>query len=215
MYIQYLGHSCFKFISRDNGTSVSIVTDPYGPENGLKMPNTDADIVTISHAHKDHNNLKAIKGQPYVVDSAGEYDLKSVFIQGIDAWHDDKNGAERGPNIIYRLGIEDVVVTHLGDLGHLLDNKQVEKLEGTDILLVPIGGTYTLDVKKAIEVINQIEPRIVIPMHYQQAGLTLNLAGVDKFIKEIGIKPVMTEDKYKVNKKDLPAEDMDVVVFTV
>ena len=136
------------------------------------------------------------------------------------------NGKEHGGNLIYRINIEDVVITHLGDLGHTLDTKQVERLQGTDILLIPVGGKYTVNAKRAIEVINQIEPRIVVPMHYKVPGLKLDgIEDVDKFIKEIGLKPTSPheitggnisqgkEEKLKINKKDLPQEDMELVVF--
>ncbi|OGF18828.1 hypothetical protein A3G56_00380 [Candidatus Falkowbacteria bacterium RIFCSPLOWO2_12_FULL_45_10] len=214
MYIQYLGHSCFKLSGKDSkGENVNVIIDPFGEDYGLKVPGMEADIVTVSHPHKDHNNLAAVRGNPYVVDTAGEYEIKDVFIQGIDSFHDDKEGKERGGNIIYRLSMEDVVITHLGDLGQILDHKQVERLEGTDVLMIPVGGKYTLDAKRAVEVINQIEPRLIIPMHYKQPNLTLDISGVEPFIKEIGIKPQNIEDKLKINKKDLPTEDMELVVF--
>lgn len=214
MYIQYLGHSCFKLSGKDSkGENVNVVTDLFDKEIGLKPPHLEADIVTISHNHHDHNNSAAVKGSPYLIDTAGEYEIKDAFIQGIDSFHDDKEGKERGSNIIYRISIEDVVITHLGDLGHILDHKQVERLEGTDILLIPVGGKYTLDAKKAVEVINQIEPRLVIPMHYKVKDLRLDINGVEPFIKEIGMKPQYAEDKLKVNKKDLPQEEMELVVF--
>jgi len=214
MYIQYLGHSCFKLSGKDSkGENVNVIIDPFGKDYGLKVPGMEADIVTVSHPHKDHNNLAAVRGNPYVVDTAGEYEIKDVFIQGIDSFHDDKEGKERGGNIIYRLSMEDVVITHLGDLGQILDHKQVERLEGTDVLMIPVGGKYTLDAKRAVEVINQIEPRLIIPMHYKQPNLTLDISGVEPFIKEIGIKPQNIEDKLKINKKDLPTEDMELVVF--
>ncbi len=212
MQIQHLGHSCFKLTGKSNDDSVTLVTDPFNKEYGLKVPNTEADIVTVSHQHKDHNNIKAIKGDPYIIDTAGEYEVKNVFIQGIDSLHDDKNGKDKGSNIIYRISIEDIVVTHLGDIGHVLDNKQIELLEGTDILLIPVGGNYTIDAKKAVEVINQIEPRIIIPMHYKVPGLIIDVDPVDKFIKEIGLKPT-EEEKLKISKKDLPQEDMELVIF--
>ncbi|MFH1326059.1 MAG: MBL fold metallo-hydrolase [Candidatus Falkowbacteria bacterium] len=212
MQIQYLGHSCFKLTGKSNDDSVTLVTDPFDKEYGLKVPNTEADIVTVSHQHKDHNNIKAIKGDPYVIDTAGEYEVKNVFIQGIDSLHDDKNGKDKGGNIIYRISIEDMVVTHLGDIGHVLDNKQIELLEGTDILLIPVGGNYTIDAKKAVEVINQIEPRMIIPMHYKVPGLIIDVDPVDKFIKEIGLKPT-EEEKLKISKKDLPQEDMELIIF--
>jgi L-ascorbate metabolism protein UlaG (beta-lactamase superfamily) len=148
------------------------------------------------------------------VDTAGEYDVKGVLIEGVDSFHDEKNGAERGHNIIFRITVDDVSIVHLGDLGHVLDTKQLEHLSGADILLVPVGGKYTLDAKKAVEVVSQIEPRIVIPMHYKTEGVKLEIDGVEKFIKELGLKP-QYEDKLKISKKELPVEDMELVVLNI
>ncbi len=213
MIITWLGHSCFKIQDKIGSEGTTLITDPFGKSTGLKVPHFEADIVTISHRqHEDHNNDGAIRGNPFIVDCAGEYDVKGVSIEGIDSYHDEKKGELRGKNIIYRLSIGGVSVAHLGDLGHILDVKQLERLEGTDILLVPVGGKYTIDAKKAAEVVNQVEPRIIIPMHYKIKGLKVDVDGVDKFIKELGLKPT-TEDKLKISKKDLPQEDMELVIL--
>lgn len=215
MQITWLGHSSFRLQGKSSSDVVSIVIDPYKSEFvGLKMPKVEADIVTISHDHDDHNNLDAIKGEPFVIRGAGEYEIKGVYIDGIHSFHDAEKGAKRGDNIIYRFDIEDIAVAHLGDLGHELDDKQLERLEGTDILLIPVGGTYTLDAQKAISVINQVEPRIIIPMHYSVPGLKIDLDPVEKFLKAIAIKP-RHEEKLKITKKDLPQENMEVVVLSL
>lgn len=214
MIITWQGHSCFKIQDKVGPEGVTIVTDPFGKETGLKIPNFEADIITVSHEHKDHSNYDALRGKPFVIDCAGEYDYKGVLIEGVDSYHDEKNGAERGHNTIYRLEIDDISVTHLGDLGHVLDNAQLEKLAGTDILLIPVGGKYTIDAKKAVEVIAQIEPRIVIPMHYKVKDLKYDIDGVDKFVKELGLTPTY-EEKLKINKKDLPQEDMELVILSI
>jgi len=213
MYITWLGQSCFKLQDKIGPDGVTLVTDPYGDEIGLKMPHFEADIVTVSHSHFDHNNTGAIRGKPFIVDTAGEYEMKGVFVEGVESWHDSSEGKERGKNIIYRIEMEDISLTHLGDLGHILDTKQLEKLEGTDILLIPVGGKYTINAAKAVEVISQIEPRIVIPMHYKLPGLKAEIDGVEKFIKELGLKP-RQEEKLKISKKDLPVEDMELVVLS-
>lgn len=189
-----------------------MVTDPYSDNIGLKMPRFEADIVTISHAHDDHGNTGAIRGNPFIINTAGEYEIKGVFIEGVESWHDDKKGAERGGNIICRIEMDDISITHLGDLGHILETKQLEKLKGTDILLIPVGGKFTLNASKAVEVISQIEPRIVIPMHYKTAGVKIDVDGAEKFIKELGIKP-RNEEKLKISKKDLPQEDMELILL--
>jgi L-ascorbate metabolism protein UlaG (beta-lactamase superfamily) len=216
MIITWLGHSAFKLQGKGNSEVITIVCDPFQPEKtGLKLPRLEADIVTISHDHDDHNNVQAVKGDPHIITGAGEYEIKGVFIEGVPSYHDDEKGAKRGGNIIYRFEIEDLSITHLGDLGTELDNKQLSSLEGTDILLVPVGGIYTINAAKAVSVINQIEPRIVIPMHYQVPGLKLSneLASLDAFIKAISIKP-RQEEKLKIVKKDLPQDNMEVVVLS-
>ena len=214
MIITWQGHACFKIQDKTGTDSITLMTDPYDKSVGLKLPNLEADIVTISHEHADHNNRAAFRGQPYIIDSVGEYDIKGVMIEGVKSFHDDKNGAERGDNIIYRIEMDGITICHLGDLGHVLDNKQLERLEGIDILLIPVGGKYTIDAKKAVEVISQIEPRIVIPMHYKTKDLKFDLYDVDKFIKELGVEPTY-EEKLKISKKDLPTEDMELVILSL
>lgn len=217
MLITWLGHSAFKLQGKTHTDTVTVITDPFHPEKvGLKLPRLEAEIVTISHGHDDHNNSDAVKGDPRIITGAGEYETKGVFIEGVPSFHDDQKGAERGSNIIFRFEIEDMSITHLGDLGCELDNKQLERLEGTDILLIPVGGVYTIDAQKAVNVINQIEPRIVIPMHYDVPGLKLGnkLGSLEAFLKAIAVKP-RQEEKLKIVKKELPQDDMEVVVLSM
>lgn len=214
MIITWQGHSCFKIQDKIGPEGVTVVTDPFNKETGLKVPNFEADIITVSHDHKDHNNTDALRGMPFVISCAGEYDFKGVLVEGIDSYHDDKKGEERGSNIMYRIEIDDISVAHLGDLGDILDNTQLEKLVGTDVLLIPVGGKYTIDAKKAVEVISQIEPRIVIPMHYKTKDVKYDLDPIDKFIKEFGLTPTY-EEKLKISKKDLPQEDMELVILSI
>ena len=210
MNISYFGHSCFKIEEKINGENVVLVTDPFDKEVGLKVPNVEADIVTVSHEHSDHNNVSALRKNPFVINCAGEFDVKGVIVEGINSLH----GGDKGSNIIFIIDVEGVSLAHLGDLGDTLDNKQLEKLGGVDILFVPVGGKYTLDAKKAVEVISQIEPRIVVPMHYKTKDSKIDIDGLDKFIKEIGLA-ANYEDKLQINKKDLPVEDMRLVVFNI
>ena len=214
MIITWQGQSCFKIQDKVGSEGITLVTDPFDKSLGLKVPNFEADIVTVSHDHYDHNNVAAFRGTPKVIKSAGEYDIKGVMIEGVLSYHDASQGQERGNNIIYRIEMDDITICHLGDLGHVLDNKQLERLEGIDILLIPVGGQYTLDAKRAVEVISQIEPRIVIPMHYKTKDMKIDIDGVDKFIKELGIEATY-EEKLKINKKDLPAEDMELVILSL
>ena len=215
MLLTWIGHSCFKIQDKTSSGGVTVTTDPFDKKIGLKVPNYESDIITVSHDHYDHNNIKALRGNSFIINSAGEYDVKGISVHGVESFHDTKEGKDRGPNIIYRIEIDDISIAHLGDIGHILDAKQLDLLVGTDILLIPVGGKYTLDAKKAVEVVSQIEPRMVIPMHYSVPGLKIDgIDGVDKFIKEMGIKPT-EEEKLKISKKELPQEDMELVIMKI
>ena len=215
MIINWFGQACFKI----QGDKTVLVTDPFAAAYGLKVPRLAADIVTVSHDHADHNNIAAVRAvtgdQPFIINQPGEYEIKNTFVYGISAFHDDEEGIERGPNIIYRIEMDGITLVHLGDLGHALTNGQIEKLEGTDILLIPIGGVYTIDTAQATKLISQLEPRIVIPMHYQIPGLKIGkkIEGVEKFCKEMGVKASESLDKLKISKKDLPPEDLKVIIL--
>ncbi|MFA5076735.1 MAG: MBL fold metallo-hydrolase [Patescibacteria group bacterium] len=214
MNISWLGHSCFKIEAKSNGDNITILIDPYDESIGLKMSKTKAEIVLITHDHHDHNNLNAVKGEPFVIKSPGEYEIKKVFVYGIPTYHDDKQGSERGANIAYRIDVDDLSVVHLGDLGHVLNDEQLELLEDADILMIPVDSKYTLGAKKASEVIAQIEPRIVIPMHYKVPGLKIDLDPIDAFCKEMGVKNTpIAEDKLKISKKDLMTEETKVIIL--
>jgi len=222
MQIQWFGQSFFKINSKnDKGDEVVVAIDPYDKSYGLKPPNKfAADILLVTHEHKDHNNVELIKGdgqekEPFLISGPGEYEVKGVMVYGIPSFHDDKQGAERGENIIYLLQIEDVWLAHLGDLGQKsLTDEQLQQLQGIDVLMIPVGGKYTIDANGAAGIISQIEPRIIIPMHYKISGLKLDIEGVQKFVKEIGIKPEEVSGKLKVVKKDLPQEETRLVVFS-
>jgi len=212
MVITWYGQSCFKIQSGE----IVLFTDPFAKEIGLAPPRGQANIVTVSHNHFDHNNSEAINGGSLVIDGPGEYESKGVDIRGILSFHDDKEGKERGINTIYVIEMEGIKICHLGDLGQAkLAPEQVEKIDGVDILMIPVGGTYTIDEEMAAEIINQIEPRIVIPMHYKIPGLTSKIEGVDAFLKEMGVAKKETVDKLTLKKKDLPEGDMQVVVMKI
>ncbi|OGY46645.1 MAG: hypothetical protein A2840_00640 [Candidatus Buchananbacteria bacterium RIFCSPHIGHO2_01_FULL_47_11b] len=217
MYITWFGQSCFKI----QGDQSTLVTDPFDKSYGLKVPRLAADIVTISHHPDQDRDANAIKGTapdstPFFITAPGEYEIKKTFIYGVPAYHDDKNGTVMGEITIYRIEIDGVTLVHLGDLGHQLTDAQMERLEGVDVLFVPVGGTNVLDATQAAAVISQLEPRIVIPMHYQLPGLKLKSGKkydtIDKFQKEMGAG---TEEvlKLKVTKKDLPQEDVQIVIL--
>ena len=204
MEITYLGHSCFKL----KGKAATVVTDPF-------LAKCEADIVTVSHSHADHNQLSKVSGSPFVIDGGGEYEVKGISVIGVASWHDDKEGAQRGPNTIYVIEIDGLRVCHLGDLGHKLSDTQLEEIGSVDVVLVPVGGEYTIDAKQAGEVVKQLDPWITIPMHYQQPGLDKaafgKLAGVDAFLTEMG-KDVTPVSKLVLTRDKLPQE-LQVVVL--
>lgn len=214
MHIIWHGQSCFQIIlARNKGEQVSMVIDPFDETIGLKVPALSADILLVSHSHQDHNNKKAIKGTPFSIEGPGEYEVKETFIWGIPSFHDDVQGAKRGSNTIYTIEGEGMRVCHLGDLGQKeLTPEQLEKIGDIDILMVPVGGVYTIDAKGASRIISQIEPRLAIPMHYHLPRLKIKLEGVDKFLKEMGKKSVTPQPKLLIKKKDLPEETKVVLL---
>ena len=214
------------FASQNLAGQIKIVIDPFSEEIGLKVPKLEADIVLVSHSHHDHNNVKAVSGSPsqiseklgraspFLISGPGEYEIKNVFIQGIAAFHDDKKGEARGENTIYTIEAEDLKLCHLGDLGQKeLSAEQLEKIAEVDILMIPIGGTYTISAKEALRIMSQIEPRITIPMHYALPKLKIKLDDLDKFLKSLGIKSIPAENKLSIKKKDISPEEAKIIVL--
>jgi L-ascorbate metabolism protein UlaG (beta-lactamase superfamily) len=210
MEINWLGHSCFRLKGKD----VTLITDPYDKSVGYSLGRPQADIVTVSHEHFDHGNATAISGNPKIIKGPGEYEIKNVFIKGISTFHDMEEGKARGRNTVYAITIDEVVICHLGDLGHVLTQAQAEELDEIDVLLVPVGGTYTIDATQAAEVVSLLEPKIVIPMHFQTEVLTLGkrLDPVEKFLKEMGQPAVNPQPKLLVTRGALPEETQIVVL---
>jgi L-ascorbate metabolism protein UlaG (beta-lactamase superfamily) len=200
MDISWLGHSCFRI----KGSRATIVTDPYSKELGYSLGKPNARIVTVSHDHPGHNYIEGVGGQPKVVSRPGEYEISDVLIIGIATFHDGDGGKKRGKNIVYLMEIDEVAVCHLGDLGHVLTNEQVEDIGNVDVLLLPVGGVSTINAPMAAEVVRQLEPKVIIPMHYKTPALKWELEPVDRFLKEIGAKQVNSQPKLSVSKSNLP-----------
>ena len=212
MSITWYGHSCFRLESKDT----SLLIDPFSSEIGLRPPKIKDNIVLVSHQHYDHNNIDQMPEESFLIKGPGEYEVKGVFIKGIQSFHDKSQGQERGLNTIYVIKMEDMVLAHLGDFGEgRLSEEQVEKIGDIDILMIPVGGVYTINYKEAVEAINQIEPKIVIPMHYNIQGLKIDIDGPEKFLKEMSLTPEKADKSYKVQKKNLPVEEMKLVIFSV
>lgn len=213
--ITWAGQSCFQIsvtASKDN--SSDIVIDPFDEKIGLKMPNFSADVLLVSHGHHDHNNVKGVKGSPFLIDNPGEYEKNGVFVQGIDSFHDDVEGKERGRNTIYVIEAEDIRFCHLGDFGQKqLTDEQLDKIGHVDILMIPVGGTFTISSSEALKVIGQIEPKMVIPMHYALPKLKVDLDGVDKFLKAMGKNSVQPQEKLTIKASLLPKEGETQIVL--
>lgn len=184
-----------------------VVTDPYDKETfGKLMPKVMADIVTVSHSHHDHSATERISDSPFIIQGPGEFEIKGVEIFGIPSLHDKKNGKDRGENTIYLYKIDGVRLCHLGDQGQKLTDKQIERLNGIDVLMIPVGGVYTLNAKEAVSVVEQLEPKIVIPMHFKTADLLFELESLEKFLGEIGKEKAKPINKLTVTPSSLPEE---------
>jgi len=208
--ISFVGHSCFRL----RGREASVVTDPYGKGLGLTtlIPSRfAADVLCISHDHPGHNNARMVGGDPRTLTSPGEYEVKGIGVRGVSAHHDDEGGARLGAVTLFAITIDEITVAHLGDLGHPLTEAQQEKLGSVDVLLLPVGGGASLGATAAIAVLNQVEPRIVIPMHYQLPGLKVPLDAPSHFAAEMGIPAVEYQPKLTLNSR--PAGDEMKVVF--
>lgn len=209
MEIIWYGHSCFRL----RGREAVIVTDPYDRSIGLTLPRVVANIVTVSHRDPHHSHVAAVAGQPHVIDGPGEYEVAATFITGVATYRDREKGRRLGKNTAYLMEIDDLVVCHLGDLGHLLAPDQIEALKDPDVLLVPVGGQCTLSGEEAAEVVSQLEPRIVVPMHYAIDRLKVQLDPVDRFCKEMAVDILETQTRLSVSKTSLP-EQTTVVLLT-
>ena len=211
MTITWFGQSCFRIEAKEG----SMLIDPFSPDIGLKPPKIKDDIVLVTHDHSDHNNIEGAGPEAFIIKNPGEYEKNGIAVRGIMSYHDKSEGKERGLNSIYVIKAEEITLCHLGDLGQeKLDDKQVEEIGDVDILFVPVGGNYTINGKEAVEVINQIEPKIIIPMHYKVKDLNIIVDGADKFVKELGLTPEKV-DKFKIAKKLLPTEELKLVMFNL
>lgn len=213
MDITFLGHSSFKIKS----SSVTLVTDPFDPKMvGLKFSSQEADIVTISHDHPDHSYLNSIQNPKKIISSPGEYEVSGVSFIGIGSFHDDQKGSLRGKNTIYVIEIEKLRLCHLGDLGHELSESQIEEIGDIDILMIPVGGEYTIDAQKAVEICRALEPNFIIPMHYKIEGLNEEtfekLLPVDEFVKQMGL-PSETLPKLSVKEGSFSEEEQKVIIL--
>lgn len=206
MEIRWLGHACFLC----EGSGLRLLTDPFGKEVGYKLPQEAVDVVTVSHDHYDHNAVHLLPGSPQVIREAGIHRAKGIEIRGIEVFHDEARGAKRGKNIIFTWEMDGVRLCHLGDLGHVLDQEAVAALADVDLLMIPVGGVYTIDAAAAARVVEQLKPRLVLPMHYKTPSLSFELAPVDDFARRYD--RVRREKALRLDRDSLP-QQMEVVIL--
>lgn len=211
MEIKWYGHACFRIREK----SAVVVTDPFPPTLGYYRPRIRADIVTISHYHENHSSLKGFQGTPFIIDAPGEYEVKGVFVTGIRTYHDTKQGKVRGYNTVYLFNFDELTVCHLGDLGHIPTQEQIEELSEVDVLLIPVGGAGALNAAMAAEVISLIEPRIVVPMHYRtEVYADKKLDPVEPFLKTMGVKDVPRQSELTVSSRSTLPEETQIVLLS-
>lgn len=213
MEIKYLGHSSFLLRGKD----AKVVTDPYSPSIGMRYPKNDADIVTVSHGHPDHNYLLGVTGSPLVIDWPGEYEKNGIRVFGYPTFHDKKNGAERGENIIFKFEIDGISIVHCGDLGMMPTDSFIDNLGSVDVLLVPVGGFYTIDSTEAAQIVKKIDPDFVIPMHFNHNLLDTKMFGelevVDAFLQKMGASGLAPIEKLVIKPEDVHEGDTKVVLL--
>lgn len=200
MVITWLGQACFKIQSGD----LTLVIDPFSKDIGLTPPRFRADVVLVTHDHYDHANAESLTGEPFLIKGPGEYEVKNIYVRGIATFHDQVQGKERGMNTVYIIEVEGMRLAHLGDFGEkAMRDETLDALGDVDVLLIPVGGKYTIDAEEAAKVVKQIEPRFCLPMHYKIPGLKIALAGVEEFLKETGAAKAVLQDKLTLKKKDM------------
>jgi len=206
MKVKWLGHACF-LLTSDSG--LRIITDPYTTGVfGLEYapPAETADIVTVSHDHADHNNVAAVKGNPQVVQGIGSHEAKGIQFKGIATAHDESSGKERGANTIFCFALDGINVCHLGDLGHDLSDQAVADIGDVDVLLIPVGGNFTIDAPVADVVCKKLSPRVIIPMHFKNARCpSFPVAGVEDFTQARQQVKTIAGSEIELKKEQLPS----------
>ena len=211
MKIKYLGHATFVITSNKGAR---IITDPYEttPDLTYGEITESADIVTVSHKHFDHGNVAAVRGNPVVINRAGRSEAKGIEFNGIASYHDEAGGSLRGDNIIFCFELDGVRVCHLGDLGHRLDDKRLKEIGSVDVLLIPVGGVYTIDAKVATEVCDQLKPRVIIPMHYKTEKGLAGISGVEGFLSGKANVSRLDSSQAEFKPGELPATGQIIVL---
>jgi L-ascorbate metabolism protein UlaG (beta-lactamase superfamily) len=208
MEITWLGHSCFRLRAND----AMLMTDPFPASLGLRPDNRPATVVTVSNTHPNHSNWQGVPGEPKVFSSPGEYEYSGISVRGVMTPLSAGTAQERR-NVAYSIGLDNVNVCHLGDIAEPLTLRQIDELSPMDVLLVPTGGGCTLELEWALQMLQDLSPKIVVPMHYNIPNVSLPLEGVDTFLRLMGISDVQPQPRLSVTASNLP-QDMRVVVLS-
>ncbi|MFH2069294.1 MAG: MBL fold metallo-hydrolase [Candidatus Omnitrophota bacterium] len=209
MTIHWLGHACFLITSE---AGVKVLIDPFDASVGYKVPAVEVDVVLTTHDHSDHNAINVVKGQPQIIRGSGQHQAKGIDFTGVSSFHDTTAGSMRGRNTIFVFELDGIRICHLGDLGHILEHKQVGHIGPVDVLLIPVGGVFTINASDADKVIEHLRPRIVIPMHYKTPAISLPIEPVDRFLanKPTVWKPESSE--LTITSEQLPTETTVVIL---
>jgi L-ascorbate metabolism protein UlaG (beta-lactamase superfamily) len=212
MKIKYLAHASFLITSQDN---TRIITDPYTVGQGISYGaiNEPADIVTVTHSHGDHSNSKSVKGNPVIIQEPGAQTVKGIKIKGTPVFHDEAQGSKRGKNTMFCFEIDGMNLCHVGDLGHQLSPSQISEIGKVDILLIPVGGFFTIDSSGASAVVKSIQPRVVIPMHYKTPKAEYPIAPVDDFLKDKKNVKRSVSSEAEFTRATLP-KDTEILVLS-
>jgi L-ascorbate metabolism protein UlaG (beta-lactamase superfamily) len=200
MEITWLGHCCFRLKAKE----ATVVTDPCDKTTGYSLGRPTADLVTVSIEDPAHNYVSGVAGDPRVINGPGEFEIAGASVVGVTTYRDKEKAAGAGRNIVYVIDLEELRICHLGGIGHVPTSDQVEEIGAVDILLVPVGGGSSLDAPPAAEAVSMLEPRLVIPMHFQTDVERMKLDPVDRFLKEMGAKATEKHAKIAVTRSSLP-----------
>ncbi len=212
MKIQWLGHSAFRLTE---STGASVITDPFDPAAvGYGMAYLPCDAITSSHGHSDHNNFKGVKGNPVIINQTGTFDVHGIKIHSVQCYHDSAEGALRGKNIMYQFRLDGVTVCHMGDVGEECTPELIEQLIPVNVLLIPVGGNYTIDAEQAKEYVDRIMPDVVIPMHYKTKHTDYDIDKVESFLRLFDDECIVEEnaDTLEFDRYDFDGNSTRIIV---
>ena len=214
MKITWLGHSAFRL---EESTGTTVVTDPYAESLvGYRMQRVNADAVTLSHHHRDHDEVSRVAGSPQVFDTVGAWEVKGVDITSMHSWHDPEQGSKRGPNLIFKYRMDGVDLCHLGDIGEECDAETGDLIGTVNVLMIPVGGNYTIDAAQAKEYVDFLMPDIVIPMHFRTPSCAVDIGRLDDFLDLFDDEQIVRVDgdTLEVDREYFDGDSTKVIVFS-